>query len=98
MMDYVTVRDLRSTPRQVWEKLSRDGRVVLTNNGKPKAVMVEVDSATLDETLAVFEQAEVMRLLGSIHRDSIKNGTDQMSMDEINTQIAAVRKQKSKAK
>jgi antitoxin (DNA-binding transcriptional repressor) of toxin-antitoxin stability system len=97
-MDYVTVRDLRSTPKQVWEKLSRGGRVVLTNNGKPKAVMVEVDSSTLEETLAAFEQAEVMRLLGSIHRDSINNGTDQMSMDEIDAQIAAVRKQKSHAK
>jgi hypothetical protein len=97
-MDYVTVRDLRSTPKQVWEKLSREGRVVLTNNGKPKAVMVEVDSSTLEETLATFEQAQLMRLLGSIHRDSIKNGTDQMSVDEINREIVAARKQKSKAK
>ncbi|MDR3076766.1 MAG: type II toxin-antitoxin system Phd/YefM family antitoxin [Synergistaceae bacterium] len=90
-MDYVSVRDLRSSPKQVWEKLAQSGRVVLTNNGKPRAVMVEVDGATLDETLAAFDQAEAMRLLGSIHLDSVRNGLGDTSMDEIDAEIASYR-------
>ncbi|MDR1579720.1 MAG: type II toxin-antitoxin system Phd/YefM family antitoxin [Synergistaceae bacterium] len=91
-MDYVSVRDLRSEPKRVWEKLSRCGRVILTNNGKPKAVMFDVDASTLDETLAAFDQAEAMRLLGSIHLDSLRNGTDHLTMEEIDAEIAAARK------
>ena len=94
-MDYVSVRYLRSTPKQVWEKLSLSGRVVLTNNGKPKAVLVEVDAATLDETLAAFDQAEAIRLLGNIHLDSVRNGTDRLTLEEIDAEIAAVRENKA---
>jgi uncharacterized heparinase superfamily protein len=94
-MDYVSVRELRSAPKQVWEKLSRSGKVVLTNNGKPKAVMFEVDAATLSETLAAFEQAEATRLLGSIHLDSLRNGTDRLTMEEIDAEIADVRKNRT---
>jgi hypothetical protein len=94
-MDYVSVRDLRSAPKQVWEKLSRSGRVVLTNNGKPQAVMFEVDASTLDETLAAFDQAEAMRLLGSVHLDSLRNGTDRFTMEEIDSEIAAARKSRA---
>jgi hypothetical protein len=95
-MDYVSVRDLRSEPKQVWEKLSRSGRLVLTNNGKPQAVMFAVDSSTLNETLATFDQVEAMRLLGNIHLDSLRSGTDRLSMDEINAEIAAVRAERAK--
>jgi hypothetical protein len=37
IIDYVTVRDFRASPKAVWEKLGNNGTPVLKNNGKPAA-------------------------------------------------------------
>jgi PHD/YefM family antitoxin component YafN of YafNO toxin-antitoxin module len=90
-MEFLTVRDFRTSPRAVWEKLSSNGKVVITNNGKPAALMLEVDGSTLEETLDTLRQAETLRLISKIQLQSVKNGTDAMTMDEIDAEIAAAR-------
>ena len=41
-MKFITVRDLRGRPTEVWTKLSRDKELVLTSNGKPIAILSAV--------------------------------------------------------
>ena len=38
-MNFYTVRDLRTTPKSIWENLSADGEVIITNNGRPTAIL-----------------------------------------------------------
>ena len=38
-MNFYTVRDLRTTPKSIWDSLTTNGEVVITNNGK--ALMLE---------------------------------------------------------
>ena len=90
-MDYVTVRDFRTSPKAVWEKLDRDGSLVITNKGRPSAIMLEADSETLDEKLAAIRQAEAMRVVNAMRLQSVRNGNALMSMEEIDAEIAAVR-------
>ena len=42
-MKFVTVRDFRNSSRDIWEKVSNDEDVVVTNNGKPTAILVNVN-------------------------------------------------------
>ena len=60
-MDFLTVRDLRTSP------------------------------SSLEETIAGINQAEAMRLINKIQTQSVRNGTDTMTMEDIDTEIAAVR-------
>ncbi|GHV87427.1 hypothetical protein AGMMS50255_7230 [Spirochaetia bacterium] len=90
-MDFLTVRDFRTSPRSTWRKLENHNKVVITNNGKPIAVMLGVDGASLEETLAAINQAEAMRLINKIQMQSVRNGTDKITMEEIDAEIAAVR-------
>lgn len=90
-MDFLTVRDFRTSPRSTWRKLENHNKVVITNNGKPIAVMLGVDGASLEETLAAINQAEAMRLINKIQTQSVRNGTDTITMEEIDAEIAAVR-------
>ena len=39
-MNFYSVRDLRNTPKSIWNDLSADGEVIITNNGRPTAIMV----------------------------------------------------------
>jgi hypothetical protein len=90
-MDFLTVRDFRTSPRSTWRKLENHNKVVITNNGKPIALMLGVDGSSLEETLAAINQAEAMRLINKIHMQSVRNGTDKITMEEIDAEIAAVR-------
>jgi antitoxin (DNA-binding transcriptional repressor) of toxin-antitoxin stability system len=90
-MEYVSIRDLRTTPSQVWQTLSTEGEVVITNNGRPQALMIQVDAQTLEETLAAVRQANAQRSLARLQADSAAAGLDAMTMDEIDAEIAAAR-------
>ena len=68
-MEYLSVRELRSYPKKVWEKLKQQRQLVLTNNGKPVALMLEVDGANLQEKMALLEQAEVMQAVNEMQME-----------------------------
>ena len=47
-MQFHTVRDLRTSPKSVWESLRR-GEVVITNNGRPSALMLDLTKHDFEE-------------------------------------------------
>ena len=50
-MKTVTVRDLRTRPKQVRESLAHEREALLTVNGRPVAVLLPVDAGTVDENV-----------------------------------------------
>lgn len=49
-MNFYTVRDLRTTPKSIWENLSADGEVIITNNGRPTAILFDIADGSFEET------------------------------------------------
>ena len=92
-MEYLTVRDLR-TSKEVWQRLKQDGEMVVTNNGKPIAVMLNVDGYDLDERLKAIRRAEAFELMREMQLQSVRNGTDSLSMEEIDEEIRLYREEK----
>jgi antitoxin (DNA-binding transcriptional repressor) of toxin-antitoxin stability system len=39
-MKFITVRDIRSSPAAIWKRLPEEQEMVITNNGKPIALLV----------------------------------------------------------
>ncbi|MDR1798266.1 MAG: hypothetical protein LBR19_00030 [Bifidobacteriaceae bacterium] len=93
-MEFVTVRDLRSTPRQVWQALERDGMTVVTNHGRPQALMVSVNGQTLDATAQAVRRAQLIRLVAQQQAASVAAGLDTLTMAEIDAEIAAARQER----
>lgn len=91
-MKTVTIRDLRSQPRQVREDLAKAQEAVLTANGKPVALMLSVDSGSLDETLETIRRARALQTVAAIRKRSKATGRDGLSMKEIDAEVQAVRK------
>jgi antitoxin (DNA-binding transcriptional repressor) of toxin-antitoxin stability system len=86
-MVFYTVRDLRTQPRKVWEKLSETHEIIITNNGKPSALMIEIDDENLEEVLASVRQSVAMRAVNKLRVDSIRSGRSEMTDEEINKEI-----------
>ena len=74
--------------------LMDDGRIVVTSNGKPKALMVQVSESDFEETLAVLNQVKLARAINNIRATAKRNSSSEMTLDEINEEIANSRKEK----
>lgn len=89
-MKFYTVRDLRTTPKALWDNLANDGEVVITNNGKPTALLFDIGEGDLEELLKAVRQAKAMLAFNSMRTKSAENGY--MSKDEIEDEIKKARK------
>lgn len=92
-MKTVTIRDFRTRPRQVREALGRTREAVLTANGRPVAVLVPTDAASIDETLELLRRARGLEALRAIRKDSRARQLDRrLSARDIDAVIAKVRR------
>ncbi len=89
-MNFYTVRDLRTSPKNIWENLSADGEVVITNNGKPTAIMIDITDGNFEETIKAVRQAKAMIAFNSMRQKASKDGY--MTEEEIEAEISAARK------
>lgn len=95
-MNFYTVRDLRTHPREVWKKLSESHEVIITNNGKPNALMIEIDDENLEDLLASIRQSVAMRAVNKLRLASVRSGRSEMTAEEIDVEISRVRREKHK--
>jgi len=90
-MYFAPVRDFRVNPKSVWDAVATDERVVVTTHGQPTALLLKVDGQTLTETLAAVEQAQWTTLLTRMQTQAAAAGAETMTLDDINSEIAAAR-------
>jgi antitoxin (DNA-binding transcriptional repressor) of toxin-antitoxin stability system len=95
-MIFYSVRDLRTHPRDVWKKLSETQEVVITNNGKPSALMIEIDEENFEEVLASIRQSRAMRAVNKLRLASIRGGRSDMTIEDIDAEIRKAREEKRK--
>ena len=65
-MKTVTIRDLRTRPKQVRDSLRGEREAVLTANGRPVAVLIPVDASSVDETLETLRRAQALTALRAL--------------------------------
>ena len=91
-MQFLTIRELSKSPKETLSRLNKDGKAVLTNNGRPTALMLRVDGDSFEKTVSLLQKLEFMQNLTEMRLTSIKNGNSEMTLDEINAEIKAARK------
>lgn len=89
-MNFYTVRDLRTTPKSIWENLAVDGEAVITNNGRPMALLLDIADGNFEETLKAVRQAKAAIAFNSMRSKAAAEGY--MSDEEIEAEIAAARR------
>jgi len=93
-MKFVTVRDLRTKPAQIWKALPEEQELILTNNGKPIALITPLGESNLEETLFAVRRARAQSSVQQMQIAAGRNGLSQMSMEEIETEIANAREER----
>ena len=93
-MSFVSFRELRTSTGKINDMLTDSGKIVITSNGKPKAIMLQVNETDFEETLAVINQIKLARAINNIRTSAKNSGASEMSLDEINAEIQASRREK----
>lgn len=91
-MRFISVRELRNNSGKVWRDLPAEQELIVTSNGKPVALLTAVDGDHLEESLAALRRAKAMVATDAMQQHALKRGLDTMSLEEINTVIQAVRR------
>ena len=88
-MNFYSIRDLRTDAKSLWQTINEGDEAIITNNGKPAAVMISIPEGFFDESIQAIRQARAMIALNSMRLRASRDGykTD----DEINTLIAEAR-------
>ena len=80
-------------PKSIWNTLSADGEVIITNNGKPTALILNISETNFDEVVKAVRQAKAMIAFNRMRAKAAESGY--MTDGEIQAEIAAYRKEKS---
>ena len=83
------MRDFRSKTANVWNRLKNDGKIVLTNNGKPMALMINIGDQDFESVLDSINQAEFARSVNNMRSVAAAGGY--MTEEEIEAEIRAAR-------
>ena len=95
-MDFVSVRELRTQSAAVWDALSKEKDLVVTSNGKPIAVLSATTASTLEASLAALRQARAQMAVAAMQQRTQETGSDRLTLDDVNAEIEAVRRQRRK--
>ena len=95
-MKFITVRDLRTTPAQIWKDLPEEQEMIITNNGKPIALLTPLSDRDIEDTVSAVRRARAATALKKIRAVAVRKGLPAVTMDEINDEINQYRKSKKR--
>ncbi len=89
-MKFITVRDLRTTPAQIWKTLLHEQEMILTNNGKPIALISSIDETNFEETLTMVRRSKMQLAIQKAQRYAVMQNV-QLTEAEIESEIQSAR-------
>jgi len=94
-MKFISVRDFRTSSSEIWKNLPSEREMVVTNNGKPIALLTPLTDRTLEDTVSAVRRATAVNAVKKMQETSAAIGNDGMTLDEINAVISDARKNES---
>ena len=93
-MEFVTIREFTASPKETQKKLTASKELVITNNGTPTMLVIDITNKDFIKTIEYLRRQEALDILSQVQQASARNGTDTLSMEEIDAEIAAYRQEK----
>lgn len=92
----IASRQLAARPGAVWKELEKEGAIVITRDGHPCSIMLPTSDATMVEDIEELVFARARKAVSEIRRDASSKGTCDLSIQDIDDEIARARKERRK--
>jgi len=91
-MSSISVSELKKKLSKQWCRTAKKDDWVITAEGQPVAVLSPVTSELLEPTLSALRSVRALRAQSALQKTAAANGTEKLTMSEIDAEIAAVRR------
>lgn len=91
-MKFITVRDLRTRPADIWRELPEAREMVLTNNGRPIALLTPIENDDIESSLSAVRRAKAIVAVQKLQQESIRKYPQGLKEEELESEIRETRK------
>lgn len=91
-MKFITVRDLRTIPAQIWKQLPVEQEMVVINNGRPITLLTAMDEGNLEDSLKAIRRARASIAVNRMQQESLRSGNTLLTSDDIEMEMHEVRR------
>lgn len=95
-MKFISVRDFKIRPGDIWKQLKVDKDIIITSNGKPIAILNPVEQDNLNSSLIALRRARALLAMEYIQKEAVNKGFDKTTEEEIEKEIKAMRLERSR--
>ena len=94
-MEFIPYRMLRNEPSALRKKLAEEGELIVTVEGKPFAVMIDLTSnESMEDILLMVSRLRAQMAVRDIRSQARRNKLDKMADEEIDALIQTTRAQR----
>ena len=93
-MESFSVNALHKETKNIYDSIRKNGEVLITDNGKPTLLMLDISQDNLEEIIKAVRRAKATIAFNAMQNIGATNGY--MSEDEINAEIQSVRNERRK--
>ncbi len=90
-MEFVPYRLLRNQPSELRKKLEEQGELVVTVDGEPLAIMIQIPKGNLEDLVLLLAQVRAQLAVSSLRDQARKQGLDQMTPEQAEQYIQEAR-------
>jgi DNA-binding MurR/RpiR family transcriptional regulator len=97
-MEFVPYRLLRNQPGELRKKLEENGELIVTVDGEPMALMLQVPKGSLEDLVLLVSQVRAQLAVAAIRQQARQRGQETMTAadaDQLVQRTRRERKQKS---
>jgi len=91
-MNFMSVREMRQAGAALWADLPDRREIVITNNGRPVAILAATTDTGLESRLDALRRSRCADAISALQGTSMRHGLENMTADEIDDEIAQARK------
>lgn len=93
-MTFVSIRDMRTRPGEVWQQLQDEGDLIVTSSGRPFALMISAADEDVEELLLALRRARAQMAVSRLRKQAAAQGQDRMPVEEIESEISQTRSER----
>ena len=90
-MTFVSIRDMRTRPGEVWQQLQDEGDLIVTSSGRPFALMIAAEGEDVEALLLALRRARAQLAVSKMRKQGSEAELDRMTMDDIDAEIRHAR-------
>lgn len=94
MVSFISTRELSKQPGRVMAKASEEGPQVITKNGVAAAYLIPTSGRGIEADLDALRRLLLGRALDAAQAEAARSGASEITMEEINAEIAAYRRER----